>query len=74
MRRSTDLVAYQELPGLCAAGPCSRTQASATMGVTGTPQALATLITYLEVPNIVLEEEDAVSYTHLRAHETSAHL
>eukprot|EP00969_Alexandrium_andersonii_P336796 14886879-Alexandrium_andersonii.AAC.1 len=31
-RKWTDLVAYQDLVGRCAAGPCSRTQDSANVG------------------------------------------
>eukprot|EP00969_Alexandrium_andersonii_P269107 11894127-Alexandrium_andersonii.AAC.1 len=40
-RKWTDLVAYQDLVGLSAAGPCSRTQESASMGTTAVSPAPA---------------------------------
>eukprot|EP00969_Alexandrium_andersonii_P314688 13901558-Alexandrium_andersonii.AAC.1 len=40
-RKWTDLVAYQELPGLRAAGPCSRAQESASMATTAASPAPA---------------------------------
>eukprot|EP00969_Alexandrium_andersonii_P323826 14308077-Alexandrium_andersonii.AAC.1 len=40
-----DLVAYQELPGLCAAGPCSRTHESASVGAAAVSPAPATFTT-----------------------------
>eukprot|EP00969_Alexandrium_andersonii_P092304 4075573-Alexandrium_andersonii.AAC.1 len=41
----TDLVVYQELVGGCAAGPCSRTHESASMGTAAVSPAPATLTT-----------------------------